>query len=93
MNIIAGCMSPARACARQLADALRGVPGLRLLLEPEVNGVFVELPPTIAAALEARGWLFHRFIGDHGYRLMCAWDTTGQDLARFVADVRAAAGA
>ncbi len=83
----------ANACARQLADALRGVPGLRLLLEPEVNGVFVELPPTIAAALEARGWLFHRFIGDHGYRLMCAWDTTGQDLARFVADVRAAAGA
>ena len=82
----------ANARARQLANALRTVSGLRLLVEPEVNGVFVELPPAVYAALEARGWHFYRFVGEHGYRLMCAWDTTEQEVAAFVADVKAAAG-
>ncbi len=78
----------ANACARRLADALRAVPGLRLLHEPEVNGVFVEMPPALHAALAARGWHFYRFVGDHGYRLMCSWATTDADLAAFLADLR-----
>jgi threonine aldolase len=83
----------ANARARQLADAVRQVPGLRLLVEPEANSVFVELPPAVHAALAARGWDFLRFIGEHGYRLMCAWDTTEQDVAALVADLKAVAGA
>lgn len=81
----------ANACARQLAAAMTAVPGVRLLAAPEANGVFVELPPAVYADLTARGWHFHRFIGDHGYRLMCAWDTTEADLAAFVSDLQAAA--
>jgi len=82
----------ANAMARKLAKAVRAVPGLRLIVEPEVNGVFVEMPPAVFAALEARGWHFYRFIGENGYRLMCAWDTTEQDLAAFTADLKAVAG-
>jgi len=79
----------ANAMARRLADALRTVPGVRLMAEPGANGVFVELPPATAAALEARGWRFLRFIGDNGYRLMCSWATPPEAVERFVADVRA----
>lgn len=78
----------ANAMAQKLAAALRGHPSLRLLVEPEVNGVFVEMPPAVFAALAARGWHFYRFIGNHGYRLMCSWDTTVQDVAAFAADVQ-----
>ena len=78
----------ANAMAQKVAAAIRGQPGLRLLLEPEVNAVFVEMPPAVFAALAARGWHFHRFVGDHGYRLMCSWDTTVKDVGAFIADLR-----
>jgi len=78
----------ANAMTRKLATAVRALPSLRLIVEPEVNGLFVEMPPAIYAALEARGWHFYRFIGEHGYRLMCAWDTTAQDVATFTADLQ-----
>ncbi len=79
----------ANAMAQKLAGALRTIPGLKLIAETEANGVFVELPPATAAALEARGWHFYRFIGGHGYRLMCSWATPAEAIDRFVADLRA----
>lgn len=79
--------------ARRLADALTALPGVKLLAEPEVNAVFVELPPAVFTALEARGWHFYRFIGEHGYRLMCSWATSPATVDRFVADTRALLGA
>lgn len=79
----------ANATARRLAAALRVLPRVRLIAEPQANGVFVELPPAVAAALAARHWHFHRFIGEHGYRFMCSWATTPDDVARLVADFRA----
>lgn len=80
----------ANAMAQMLAAALRPVPGVKFIAEPEANGVFVELPPATAAALEQRGWRFLRFIGEHGYRLMCSWATPPEAINRFVADLRAA---
>lgn len=81
----------ANALAQRLASALRAIPSLRLLAEPEVNSVFVEMPPALYAALAERGWQFHRFIGAHGYRLMCSWATSTADVDTFVADVCALA--
>lgn len=77
----------AQALAKGLSEA-----GFKLLVPVEVNGVFVELPPRVYAALEARGWHFYRFVGGHGYRLMCSWETREADVAAFLADARAAAG-
>lgn len=79
----------ANRMAGRLAALLRAIPGVSLCLEPEVNAVFVRLTQTVAAALEARGWHFHAFIGDDGYRLMCSWDTREDDLQAFAHDLRA----
>ena len=75
--------------AQTLAAGLRAL-GFTLVAPPEANGVFVELLPPVQAALEARGWHFHRFLGEHGYRLMCSWDTRDEEIAAFLADARAA---
>ena len=80
----------ANAMAQKLAAALRAVPGVKLIGAPAVNSVFVELPPATYAALNTRGWHFYKFIGEHGYRLMCSWATPAAAIERFVADVKAA---
>ncbi len=78
----------ANAMARRLAGALDGVPGTRLLAPVEANGVFVDLPLPLIAALRARGWHFYEFLGDTGVRLMCAWDTPAASVDALAADVR-----
>ena len=78
----------ANAMAKKLADALRLLRQLRLIAEPEVNGVFVEMPAGLAEALWARGWHFYRFIGDNGYRFMCSWATIPETVDRLAADVQ-----
>ena len=75
--------------AQALAAGLKKLK-LKLLAPVEANGVFVALPPKLVRGLEARGWHFYRFIGAHGYRLMCSWATPPDAVERFVADVRAA---
>jgi len=71
--------------AQALAAGLQRL-GFALAAPVEANGVFVELPPKVAAALEKAGWHFYRFVGEHGYRLMCAWNTDEADVAAFLAD-------
>lgn len=75
--------------AAALAQGLREL-GFKLAAPVEANGVFVELPPPVYAALEARGWHFYKFVGEHGYRLMCSWQTTEAEVEAFLADARAA---
>ena len=74
--------------AQALAAGL-GALGYSLIMPTEANGVFVELSPRVCAALEARGWHFYKFVGEHGYRLMCSWDTRDEEVAAFLADARA----
>ncbi|MCC6198107.1 MAG: low specificity L-threonine aldolase [Burkholderiales bacterium] len=83
----------ANAMARRLADAIAGVPGTRLLAPVEANGVFVDVPLPMIAALRERGWQFYEFVGATGIRLMCSWDMTPEIVDRFAADVRELAGA
>ena len=77
----------ANAMAQKLANALQAFPSLKFISTPEVNGVFVEMQLALAEALWAKGWHFYRFIGDHGYRLMCSWATSSDTIDRFIADV------
>ena len=77
----------ANRMARRLADGLRGL-GLTLIAPTEANGVFVEMPGALSHGLEARGWHFYRFVGEHGYRLMCSWATKEDDVTEFLADAR-----
>ncbi|MFM8337234.1 MAG: threonine aldolase family protein, partial [Opitutaceae bacterium] len=77
----------ANRMARRLADGLQGL-GLTLIAPTEANGVFVEMPGALSHGLEARGWHFYRFVGEHGYRLMCSWATKEDDVTEFLADAR-----
>ena len=76
--------------ARRLAIALREIPGVRLVAEPEANAVFAEMPPAAAQKLKQQGWHFYNFIGASGHRLMCSWDTREDDIERFALAMREA---
>lgn len=73
--------------AALLHDKLAPVPGLRILFPRQANAVFVEFPEAVVLGLRDRGWAFYTFIGKGGCRLMCAWDTTPEDVTSFAADV------
>ena len=77
----------ANAMAARLGDALLGVPGVRLTQPVQANGVFALLPPGTTAQLQ-RDWGFYTWDDATGeVRLMCAWDTTVEEVDAFVADV------
>jgi len=81
----------ANTMAKKLAEMIRAVPGVSIYLEPEVNALFVDMPPELAAAMHRRGWVFHNFLGPQRYRLMCNWDTVEADLIQFSTDLSGAA--
>jgi threonine aldolase len=83
----------ANARAEELRGLLAAIPGVRILQPRQANSVFAELPRAVVDALHARGWHFYDFIAWGGARLMCAWDTTAEDVQAFAADVRAAMAA
>jgi threonine aldolase len=77
----------ANAMARRLADAVRDAPGVAITQPVEANGVFAILPPAVTARLQ-EDWPF--YVWDDGtgeVRWMTAWDTTTDDVDRFVAIV------
>src|SRR5207245_11121324 len=76
----------ANEMAKRLERELGNLAGVRVLHPVEANAVFVQLPPGWSEALHQRGWHYYS-IAD-GDRLMCAWDTTEEDIEAYVADVR-----
>ena len=78
----------ANAMARRLRAGVEPL-GVRLLFPTDANSVFVDLPRPVIEALHLAGWKFYTFIGEGGCRLMCAWDTTEDDVDRFVSDLSA----
>jgi len=78
----------ANAMATRLAEGIADVPNTRLLAPVEANGVFVDVPQSMIAALRERGWQFYEFIGATGIRLMCSWDMTPEIVDALVADIR-----
>jgi len=83
----------ANRLARQLADGLEQIPGVRLMSPCQANAVFAEMSVDTAAALRAAGWHFYSFIGTGGARFMCSWQTTDEDVQLLLAAVRLAAAA
>ena len=76
------------AMAERLSDALQEISEVRILFPTQANAVFADLPPYVIVALRQAGWKFYTFIGQGGCRLMCAWDTTEEDVDRFVTDLK-----
>jgi threonine aldolase len=83
----------ANAMARRLRDGLAAVPGVEVALPVEANAVFAVLPPGVADRVRERYW-FYDWDGRPGMvRLMCAFDTTEEDVDALVAQVAAAVAA
>lgn len=76
----------ANAQSRLLEAELRKIPGVRILYPVQANAVFLSMPSPWIDQLHLRGWHFYT-IAD-GERLMCSWDTTEDDIAAFVRDLR-----
>jgi threonine aldolase len=73
----------ANARAAELADGLERAGGAEFLYPVEANEVFVRLPESTLASLEAQGFQFYRR-GGGVIRLVAGWNTQPADVASFV---------
>lgn len=78
--------------ARQLADTLARLPGVRLALQPQTNAVFAHLPPGHARRLTDTGIGFYPWpsLGADAYRFVCSWCTQEADIGRLAACLQTA---
>jgi threonine aldolase len=77
----------ANAMATRLADAVRDVPGVRLELPVQANGLFPVLDPAATTRLQER---FPFYVWDEStgqVRWMTSWATTPEDVDAFAAAV------
>jgi threonine aldolase len=81
------------AMAARLTDGLRAI-GLEPAFPVEANAVFLALPPHVDEKLRAAGHGYYHVGPSDGRlaRLMCSFDTTHEDIDRFLADAQAACG-
>jgi len=77
----------ANRMARLLADGVRGVPGITLTQPVEANGVFARVPAEHIPALQERAFFYVWNAETSEVRWMTAWDTTEDDVQRFVSAV------
>ena len=80
----------ANRMAAVLADAVEGLPGLRLAGRPEVNSVFAHLPVPAIEPLQAWSPFWEWDLDAGLVRWMTSWQTTAEDVERFSAGVAAA---
>lgn len=81
--------SHANAMARRLSDAVAGLAQVTVTRPAQANAMFAIMSPEATARLMAE---FHFYTWDQGtgeVRWMCAWDTTEEDVDRFVAAIAA----
>lgn len=80
--------SHANAMAQELTAQAGDVPGVTIAQETQANAVFAILPAEVTARLQEE---FKFYVWDQAtgqVRWMCAWDTTEDDIANFVAAIR-----
>lgn len=83
----------ANAMAARLAGQVERLDGVRLARRPEVNAVFAHLPKEVIPVLQDWSFFWTWDENTDEVRWMCSFDTTEQDVERFVAGVQAALAA
>jgi threonine aldolase len=80
------CASQANAMARLLADLVQPLSGVTITRPVHTNAVFARLPgPEAIAALQREYDFYVWDEREDEVRWMCSWDTTEDDVERFVA--------
>jgi threonine aldolase len=82
----------ANRMARRLADALAGVPRVRLTQPVESNAVFAHLPPDHVSALQREFFFYVWNEATSEVRLMCSFDTTEEDVRELVRVIKEVMG-
>jgi threonine aldolase len=86
------CASQANAMAGALADAVVELDGVTITRPVQANSVFATIPVDVTSSLQEQ---FPFYVWDERageVRWMCSWDTTEDDVLRFVAALRDALG-
>lgn len=76
------------AMAQQLYQAVRALPGVRVVYPVQVNSVFVQLPHEVWTALQKDYFFYDWDEATNVVRWMCSFDTTPDDIAHFVAALK-----
>lgn len=74
--------------AKELESKLQELDGIKCLFPCQANSVFADIPLNVVRSMYEKGWIFYNFIGETGYRLMCTWDTTPDDVQAFINDLK-----
>lgn len=77
----------ANQMAQRLYQRVKNLKNVRVMFEPEANGVFLDLDKPVREELWARGWKFYSFIGARGCRFMCSWDLQPDTVDRLCDDI------
>lgn len=80
----------ANAMARRLADAVQGLPGLRITRPVQVNAVFAELPAAVTARLQEQFHFYTWNARTGEVRWMTAFDTPPAAVDAFAGAIRSA---
>lgn len=80
--------SHANAMALELYRAVDGIDGIDVMGRPDVNALFVKLPPAVVQPLIdwSPFWVWDQ--AQSQVRWMCSFDTTSEDVTRFAEGVR-----
>ena len=74
----------ANAMAARLAERMTSVPGVDVVRRPDVNAVFARVPAAAILPLQDRSFFWVWDEADSVVRWMCSFDTTADDVDRFV---------
>jgi len=85
--------SHANAMALRLAGAIEQLPGVRLVQQPRVNSLFVQLPGHTIRPLQQDFHFYDWIEAESIVRFVCSWDTTEEDVDAFAAGIREAVSA
>ncbi len=73
--------------AARLRSALKDAGIDDFVFPTEANAVFFRMDRAVADSMREKGWRIYDFIGG-AYRLMCAWDTSPEDIEDIAGDLR-----
>lgn len=75
--------------AQMLYQAVKDIPGVRVMYPVQVNSVFVQLPHEVWTGLQNDYFFYDWDEANDVVRWMCSFDTTEGDIARFVEALKA----
>jgi threonine aldolase len=78
------CAAHANAMAGIMAGKLAGLRGVTITQEVQSNGIFVIIPPDVAAEVQKKYFFYPWDEKSSEYRLMTSWDTEESDIDGFI---------